>query len=91
MRGHFSRPTNSANYAFSGTTSLVTLLIVWGLSSELLQTDVFRTFGRFCKSCEEALNGELWVHLSATLGRVLAALATSLDRWRFYWCASRPF
>ena len=59
---------------FSGTTSLVTLLIVWGLSSELLQTDVFPgPLVVFASLAREALSGELWVHLSATLGRVLAA------------------
>ena len=87
---------------FSGTTSLVTLLIVWGLSSALLQTDVFPgPLVVFSSLAREALSGELWVHLSATLGRVLAAFglawivgvffgvllgrSDALDRWFWPW------
>ena len=87
---------------FSGTTSLVTLLIVWGLSSELLQTDVFPgPLVVFASLAREALSGELWVHLSATLGRVLAAFglawvvgvvigvllgrSDAMDRWFWPW------
>ena len=62
---------------------------------------MFRDRWSFFKSCKEALSGELWVHLSATLGRVLAAFglawivgvffgvllgrSDALDRWFWPW------
>ena len=87
---------------FAATTSLVALVVVWGVSSQLLQTDVFPgPLVVFESLSREASSGELWVHLNATFGRVLAAFGLAwisgvfigvllgrsdlLDRWFWPW------
>ena len=87
---------------FSAAASLVAFLVFWGLSSELFQTDVFPgPLVVFASLGREAISGDLWVHLSATFGRVLAAFGLAwitgvfigvilgrsdlLDRWFWPW------
>ena len=87
---------------FATTISLVVLVITWGITSHLAQSDAFPgpvAVGQ--KILQEGANGELWIHLGATFGRVLVAFglawaggiaigvalgrSDTLDRWFWPW------
>ena len=87
---------------FATTISLVVLVITWGITSHLAQSDAFPgpvAVGQ--KILQEGANGELWIHLGATFGRVLVAFglawavgiaigvalgrSDALDRWFWPW------
>ena len=85
--GRFSRPTNSANHAFWAPHHWL-LADRQGLSANCSNGCFPGPLVVFESLAREALSGELWVHLSATLGQVVAAFGRP-GRWRFYWCASR--
>ena len=87
---------------FTTTVSLVSLAITWAVASHLAQSDAFPgPLAVGAKIFQESANGELWVHLGATFGRVVvafglawavgigigAALGRSdrLDRWFWPW------
>lgn len=87
---------------FTTTISLAVLVTTWMVASHFAQSDAFPgPFAVSQKILQESINGELWIHLGATFGRVLvafgfawviglaigAALGRSdvLDRWFWPW------
>jgi NitT/TauT family transport system permease protein len=87
---------------FTTTTSLAVLVITWAVTSQLAQSDAFPgPLAVGAKMLQESMNGELWVHLGATFGRVMVAFglawavgigvgaalgrSDTLDRWFWPW------